>query len=409
MTKNRLVYQQDFTKLGLPGGGGAVAQCYRAGNFVWITGQTSNTFDGEFVGLGDPAAQARLACENIKSLMEMAGGTLRDVVRLTIYVTDRGLREAVYPVIRHYFGEPLPCGTGLVVKGLAREELLVEIDAWGFIDDQGVRKRLVQTLDLGPTGMPGTAGVGAQAYRAGNFVWLTGQTAFTLGGKLVGVGDPAAQARQACENIKALMEAAGGTLRDLVRVVYYVTERSHRLAAYPVISGYFGEPLPCGTGLVVPGLARPELLVEIDAWGVIDGDRIRKTTIRAQDLTSMGMPGSVGRAVQCCRAGNHVYIQGQTAFTLDGELVGVGDPAAQARQACENIKALIEMAGGRLDDVVRIIVYVTDRGHRLTAYPMIRRYFEKIWPCGTGIVVKGLAREELLVEIDAWGFIDDSS
>ena len=41
----------------------------------------------------------------------------------------------VYPVIEEYFGELKPCSTGLVVQGLAREELLVEIDAWGWIDD----------------------------------------------------------------------------------------------------------------------------------------------------------------------------------------------------------------------------------------------------------------------------------
>ena len=406
MTKKELVYQQDFTALKLPGGGGAVAQCYRAGNSVWITGQTDHNFEGERVGGDDPAAQARQACENIKALMEMAGGSLRDVVRLIISVPDRALRDATYPVIRQYFGDPLPCGTGLVVKGLARPELLIEIDAWGFIDDGVTQKRLLRTLDLAPTGMPGTAGVAAQGYRAGNHVYLLGQTAFTLDGELVGVGDPAEQARQACENIKALMEAAGGSLADLVRVVYYVTERNHRLAAYPVIKEYFGDPLPCGTGVVVEGLAREELLVEIDAWGFIDDESGRKEVIRTQDLGPMAMPGSTGQAVQCCRAGNHVYLQGQTGFTLDGELVGVGDPAAQTRQACENIKALMEAAGGTLADVVRIFVYVTERADREMAYPVMREYF-KLWPCGTGLVVKGLAREELLVEIDAWGYIDD--
>ena len=410
MTEKQLVFQQDFTPLRLPGSEGVVvAQCTRAGNFVWITGQTGHTFDGMLVGAGDAGAQARQACDNLKALMEMAGGSLGDIVRVVTHVTDRGFRDAVYPVMREYFGEPVPCGTGLVVEGLAREEMLVEIDAWAFIDDEDTQKSLVRSKHLGPTRMTGTAGMAAQVYRAGNHVYIQGQTAYTLDGALVGVGDPAAQARQACENIEALMEAASGSLGDLVRVVTYVTDSAHRLAAYPVIESYLGDPLPCGTGLVVPGLAREELLVEIDAWGFIDDDRVSKTVVRTQDLAPLAMPGSTGRAVQCCRAGNHVYIQGQTAFTLDGELIGIGDAAAQARQACENIKALIEMAGGGLGDVVRIIVYVTDRAHRTAVYPMIRQYFDALWPCGTGIVVKGLAREELLVEIDAWGFIDDPS
>jgi enamine deaminase RidA (YjgF/YER057c/UK114 family) len=134
---------------------------------------------------------------------------------------------------------------------------------------------------------------------------------------------------------------------------------------------------------------------------------VRKQLIYKLDVSHMGMPGSKGVAAQCYRAGNFVYMTGQTAFTLDGTLVGVGDPAAQARQACENIKALMEMAGGSISDVVKIVVYITDRAHREAAYPVIHSYFGDLRPCGTGIVVKGLAREELLVEIDAYGVIDD--
>ena len=127
---------------------------------------------------------------------------------------------------------------------------------------------------------------------------------------------------------------------------------------------------------------------------------------KLDDTSPMGMLGSHGPAAQCYRLGNFVYMTGQTGFTLDGQLVGPYDPAVQARQACENIKTLMEMAGGQMSDVIKIITYVTDRSYRDAVYPVIRSYFE-LRPCGTGIVVDGLARPELLVEIDAWGFIDD--
>jgi enamine deaminase RidA (YjgF/YER057c/UK114 family) len=127
---------------------------------------------------------------------------------------------------------------------------------------------------------------------------------------------------------------------------------------------------------------------------------------KIEDTSVMGMAGTRGAAAQCYRLGNFVFMTGQTAFTLEGELVGVGDAARQARQACENIKALMEMAGGSMDDVVKIITYITDRAYRDEVYPVISSYF-RLRPCGTGIVVDGLARPELLVEIDAWGFIDD--
>jgi enamine deaminase RidA (YjgF/YER057c/UK114 family) len=136
MARKRVVYELEVAAMGMPGSVGRRVECYRLGNWVCMTGQAAFTLDtGALVGIGDPAAQARQCCENIKTLMERAGGTMADLVKLTVYVTDRAYRAATYPVIRSYLREPRPCQTGVVVKGLAREDMLIEIDAWGFIDD----------------------------------------------------------------------------------------------------------------------------------------------------------------------------------------------------------------------------------------------------------------------------------
>ena len=116
----------------------------------------------------------------------------------------------------------------------------------------------------------GTGGAWAQGFRSGNTVFLQGQTGLTLDGEVVHPYDPAGQARQALENIRTLMELAGGSLADVVKIVVYVTDRAHRRLAYPVIAEMFGDLKPCSTGLIVSGLALPELVVEIDAYGVID-------------------------------------------------------------------------------------------------------------------------------------------
>ena len=79
--------------------------------------------------MGDPAAQARQACENVKDLLAEAGGDLSHVVKLTVYITDRAYREPVYSVIAEYFGPHAPASTGVIVDGLASAEFLVEIDA----------------------------------------------------------------------------------------------------------------------------------------------------------------------------------------------------------------------------------------------------------------------------------------
>jgi enamine deaminase RidA (YjgF/YER057c/UK114 family) len=105
-----------------------------SGDFVFMQGQTGLTFDGEFVGKGDPGAQADQACRNIAALMHDAGGALKDVCKLTVFVTDVSYRPAVYAAINRHFEGVHHCSTGVVVKGLATPDMLVEIDALAVIE-----------------------------------------------------------------------------------------------------------------------------------------------------------------------------------------------------------------------------------------------------------------------------------
>ncbi len=100
------------------------------------------------------------------------------------------------------------------------------------------------------------------------------------------------------------------------------------------------------------------------------------------------------------KAGRHLFIRGQTGFDLEGGFIGVGDAAAQADQAMRNFKVLLEEAGSRLEHICKITTYITDRGHREAVYNVIGRHLKGIHPCGTGLIVRGLALPEMLVEID---------
>lgn len=104
----------------------------KAGGFVYLRGQTGFDFEGRFHGEGDAGAQAEQACRGIRALLEEAGATMADVLKLTVYITDRANREAVYAVIGRHFRDVYPCSTGLVVDGLALPEMLVEIDVVAY-------------------------------------------------------------------------------------------------------------------------------------------------------------------------------------------------------------------------------------------------------------------------------------
>jgi enamine deaminase RidA (YjgF/YER057c/UK114 family) len=126
------------------------------------------------------------------------------------------------------------------------------------------------------------------------------------------------------------------------------------------------------------------------------------------DVTPTGMSAK-GNFARGTRVGNLVFLSGQTAFDSKDRLMGAGNPRAQARNALANIKLLLAEAGAKMSDVVKITVYVTDVSYRPEVYDEIFRAFKGKAPSSTGLVVNGLARKELLVEIDAIAAISEPS
>jgi enamine deaminase RidA (YjgF/YER057c/UK114 family) len=103
-------------------------------------------------------------------------------------------------------------------------------------------------------------------------------------------------------------------------------------------------------------------------------------------------------------------VRGQVGQDLDTAVnVGVGDAAAQAEQAMTNINRLLSEAGGRLEHICKVTIYLTDPRFREAVYRTIGRWLRGVYPVSTGIVVAGLARPEWLVEIDVIAVIPDET
>jgi enamine deaminase RidA (YjgF/YER057c/UK114 family) len=109
---------------------------------------------------------------------------------------------------------------------------------------------------------------------------------------------------------------------------------------------------------------------------------------------------------QAVVAGNIVFLRGQVGQDLDtAESIGIGDAAAQAEQAMSNIAQLLEEAGSRLEEVCKIVIYLTDIRYREAVYRVVGKWLKGVHPVSTGLVVEALARPEWLVEIDATAVI----
>lgn len=106
--------------------------------------------------------------------------------------------------------------------------------------------------------------------QGGQTVWLRGQCPQNLDdAKSIDSHDPVAQTHKVMQNMKQLIEEAGGSMEHLVKVVVYITDVRHREAVYRTMGEYIQGVHPVSTGLVVQALARPEWLVEIDGTAVI--------------------------------------------------------------------------------------------------------------------------------------------
>ncbi len=106
--------------------------------------------------------------------------------------------------------------------------------------------------------------------------------------------------------------------------------------------------------------------------------------------------------------GTTVFIRGQISQDLDTrESLHVGDATLQTRKAMSNIKLLMQEAGGQMDHICRVVVYLTDIRYRQDVYREMGHWLKGVFPCSTGLVITALARPEWIVEIEITAVIPD--
>ncbi len=106
------------------------------------------------------------------------------------------------------------------------------------------------------------------------------------------------------------------------------------------------------------------------------------------------------------RGGKTVWLRGQCPQNLDDAVnIDSHDPVEQTHKVMQNIHQLIEEAGGTMEHLVKVVVYITDVRHREAVYRTMGEYIKGVHPVSTGLVVQALARPEWLVEIDGTAVI----
>jgi enamine deaminase RidA (YjgF/YER057c/UK114 family) len=107
--------------------------------------------------------------------------------------------------------------------------------------------------------------------QAGDFLFVSGHVGTDASGALVGPGDCEAQTRQVMSNLRGVVEAAGGSMADVVKITCFLTDVANYPAYGKVRSETFPDDPPASSTVIVAGLVRPEYLVEVEAVAHLPG------------------------------------------------------------------------------------------------------------------------------------------
>lgn len=124
--------------------------------------------------------------------------------------------------------------------------------------------------------------------------------------------------------------------------------------------------------------------------------------------TALATPnGHFSQATTVEASGKLVFISGMTARNNEGGITGIGNITEQTHQVCQNLQAAVEAAGGTLDDICRVDVYVRNMEDFQAIHEVRRQYFTGEPPASTMVEVSKFVSKDYLIEINAIALVTE--
>ena len=366
----------------------------REGKLFFISGQTGTSDYGQVVS-DDFGAQTRMAFDKIRLILESAAATFADVVKSVDYIsTDTGYRDTAQ-VRRQAWGREYPAATGVIIPRLLRPGPKIEVDCTAILPETPADtfERQIVGMHL-PRYQEWTFAPGV--IRKGNMLCIAGQTATDAHGNLKAPGDIVAQTRQALSNIQRIVEAAGGSIDDVVKTTDFVITTQHYKDTAEVRRAFWKHGFPAATGVVVEQLRPTGALIEVSAIAVLP------TQAREDRRILLPHPGSAGAACAAAatRGGSVLFLSGTTGTDAAGHVLCPGDIAGQAAVAYDKHRRVLEAVGASWENVVQVTDYVVGLEQYEAVNVHRRTLFGDRLPAVTPIGVKALLRPGALIEVD---------
>jgi len=361
------------------------------GNLVFISGCTGqDTITGKPTAKGFEA-QMKMALQKVKMAMEEVGSSMENIVKTVMLVKRLGdypmmRKTEVEYYLKHapYLVENPPASTFIAPASLAKPEFLVEVDVIGVIRRHApdwqvqVYPEHWQGKKLAYPHVPKEHPKFARTEVAGNLVMVSGCTGQdTIEGKPTAEGLEG-QAKMALRKLKMAMEETGGSLTNLLKTYVLLKDMKDYPLYRKVEREFFKDHAPhlvktppASTAIMASSLARPEFLIEVEAFGVRDSKAPHwDVAYHAGDR----------EASSSSAAGKLLFLSGCDGADPKTGKVATDVVEEQIRTALDKVKAALERAGSSLDKVVKTFMLL----NRLEDYPKMRKteveYYERHAP-----------------------------
>mgnify|MGYP000902880031 CR=1 FL=1 len=335
-----------------------------AGGATWLAGQTASRHDpagGRVVSGGSAAEQARICWDKVEAVLDAAGRGVEECTEVVEYLTAEGLavRDEIAEARRG-----LGAVSTMVVDALVRPDAVLEVEVVAGGPPHQVR--LPQLLPIDSDGV-------------------------------VASGDLVGQCEWVLEEAGRQLGEFGLGLEHIVRTVQQTTPETRRdyRATAEARRRLLGPAFPASTGVLTSRLPHPDVLVALDVWASAAPKEIVRHAEDAYASLTFS-PATVAASV--------VYISGTTAWDpTTGGTIGEGDVGAQAEFVYDQIRQVLEAAGGGIDDLVKTIEYVTPDA--LANYRDVNTVRENVlgrpFPVSTGVAINALLSRDWLIEVEA--------
>jgi enamine deaminase RidA (YjgF/YER057c/UK114 family) len=369
----------------------AASPALRTGAQLYLSNITAVDRRGPAVGAAGTAQQTRIIYRKISELLEAAGKSPADIVKLVEYVCVDALEQyqEAAEVRSEFLGSQRVATNTVVVKALPNPDALIAIEVTA-----GPQEPSPSSEPWLPT-----------FSNSDGIVYLPSVLPLNAEGEVVAPGDLAGQTRVIFENARKVLRLLGMDMDRVVMTTDHPTPEARK--SYKDLASirqeFLGPVYPAAAGIIMPQIACPGALIQYEFTATRDAPvKVNPGWSRYDTLTYS----------PATRAGRLLFMSGQSARDpATGLMPAQGDVLQQTKLIYEKVATLLEAAGGSCANLVRLVEYVTPRSaaQYLDVGDVRRRAFSEPYPVVTSVICETLLRREMEIEIVPFAILDEAA